>query len=72
MSDPSALNGFIHATRAYQSSMVAKPTVKHHVQPDEPPYTPSPAPDAEALARSLAPAVSRLIGREIRERGVYP
>ena len=73
MSDPSALNALISATRTYQSTLVAKPTIKYPHVPAEPPQnTPSPSPDTDALAREIAPAVSRLIGRDIRERGAFP
>ena len=73
MNEPSALSALISATRTYQSTLVAKPTTKYpHTPAEPPPYTPTPSPDAEAFAREIAPAVSRLIGRDIRERGAFP
>ena len=73
MTQPSALNAVISATRSYQSTLVGKPTTKYpHTPADPSENTPSPTPDAAALAREIAPAVSRLIGRDIRERGGCP
>lgn len=66
------LNAVISATRAYQSALGMKATVRPPVQAAEPTAEKAHAPDADALARAVAPAVSRLIGREIRERGSFP
>lgn len=68
-----ALNAVIRATRAYQSTLSGTSAARATLQPPESTANPpAPAPDAESLARLLAPAISRQLGRDIRERGRIP
>ena len=71
--DPlTALTAAVNATRAYQSTLAARQPAAPKPRQEEPaPPQPS-IPDAEALARLTAPAVSRLIARDIRERRSWP
>lgn len=62
-----SLSAMIAATRAYQAALQPHALAQAAPSPQSPQSLP--ALDAEALGRLAAPVVSRLIARDIRERG---
>lgn len=68
--DSPALTAAMVAARAYQTALRPRPAAGPP-QPATPPASPPP-PDSTALARSMAPEVSRLIARAARERRLPP
>ena len=64
-----ALQAAVTASRAYQRTL--RPPAAAD-PPDAAPQAVSLTPDPDALARLTAPAVSRLIARQVRERRLPP
>ena len=76
MTNPlTGLAAAVNATRAYQSALTspAGPGPSPAARRDAPAATAPPdAADIETLGRLAAPVVSRLLARDIRERGRLP